>query len=208
MILDASSNIFRSRIPIRLTLSDQHPELDSSGLRSPAVHDSSPFRLERPWANLRELRNGAKEWDVDNESKPAAPGGIALSIESPIERRTWIGIMDVCFPLGISLAACKRESGSGSSQRAGPLDLRCMGPSRLSRSSLRCSGDFLTWMLRHSIQGPRTSAEMYLSLGVGSSSSESEINNNNKKCNPILFFQEIPERLIVQSCMHQYHTCI
>lgn len=155
MLLDVLSNILRSHLRFPSTLSDQHPELDSFGLRSPVVYTSSPFWLERPWVNLRELRNGAKERDVDNESKPAAAGGIVLSIEFPIERRTGIGIMDVCFPLGISLAACKRESGSGSSQRAGRLDLRGMGPSRLSRSKLRCSGDFLNWMLRDSIQGLR-----------------------------------------------------
>ena len=152
-MLQAPAHVHDFRSPS--TLSDPHPELDASGLRSPVEPDLNPRRLKRAWVNLRELRNGAKERDVDNESKPAAAGSIALSIEFPIERRTWIGIMDVCFPLGISLAACKRESGSGSSQRAGPLDLRCMGSSRLSRSSLRCSGDFLTWMLRDSIQGLR-----------------------------------------------------
>lgn len=92
---------------------------------------------------------------ITRASPPQQAAIIALSIELPIERLTWIGIMDVCFPLGISLAACKRESGSGSSQRAGRLDLRGVGPSRLSRSKLRCSGDFLNWMLRDSIQGLR-----------------------------------------------------
>ena len=207
MILDASSNIFRSRIPIRLTLSDQHPELDSSGLRSPAVHDSSPFRLERPWANLRELRNGAKEWDVDNESKPAAPGGIALSIESPIERRTWIGIMDVCFPLGISLAACKTREWKGIIPKGRAAGFTLYGS--FSTQSIQTS---MFWRFLNldatRFDSGATSAEMYLSLEVGSGSSESKKINNNKKCNPVLFFQEIPERLIVQSCMHQYHTCI